>query len=524
MFFRRKKKKLAELDSRFGQVKTEGFVFEYIKRYHSRKDGSDIFQTLSDQTCNDLDFDLFFCFADRTSSKIGQQYLYDQLRTIDYSQHKADRQEKVLEFLKENPKERLQLQFELSKLNTRDSYYVSDLFQDKVEEKSWWYFLFPIVSIAALGSLGISFVYPSFILIFLAIVCCNVLIHYSLKRKTNLFLNSIPALLALGAVAKSFSKKPFLREESSTIENSIGVIASIRRKMSVFRLDQKVDSDMEAAYWFLIESIKIIFLLEPLLLLRSMGQLQDKAKDIEQVFRFIGKIDTYVSIASLREGTDQYCIPKIGDTDAVKFKEMVHPLVQKCVPNDLETSKSILLTGANMSGKTTFLRSIGLNFISGMVLNTCFAETAHLPLAKLYSVIRIEDDLMSSSSYFFKEVDEIQKIIEDTSANSLILMDEMFKGTNTVERIAAAKAVLLYLEKRNGQVIVATHDIELATDVQQQFGLFHFTESIDDSTIDFDYKLKEGTVSIGNAIKILEMKGFPKEVIEDAKNAIKSKG
>ena len=117
-----------------------------------------------------------------------------------------------------------------------------------------------------------------------------------------------------------------------------------------------------------------------------------------------------------------------------------------------------------------------------------------------------------------KEVEEIKKIIAATAKNilSIVLLDELFKGTNTVERIASAKAVLTYLEKQNSQVLVSTHDVELTSLLNNEFDLFHFTESIVDSTISFDYKLKKGVPKTGNAIKILDINAFPKDIVQEA--------
>src|SRR5690606_15824192 len=144
--------------------------------------------------------------------------------------------------------------------------------------------------------------------------------------------------------------------------------------------------------------------------------------------------------------------------------------------------------------------------------------------AKLFSVIRIEDDLTSASSYFFKEVDEIKQIIDQTNANepALILLDELFKGTNTLERIASAKAVLSYLSQKNCHVFVSTHDIELTTLLNEQFELVYFSESIDETGIHFDYKMKFGTPKHGNAIRILELNDYPKSLVAEAKSIVKN--
>ncbi|WP_107038994.1 MutS-related protein [Brumimicrobium mesophilum] len=523
MFFRRKKRIRKQLQSSFGHLKTEGFNFDLIQCYHDRSSTEDSFQTLSDQTCNDLDFELFFCFIDRTTSKIGQQYLYHQLRTIDPT-IKFDHQERVIKYLQENPEDRLNIQYELNKLSHKQAYYLSDLFQKKIQTKPKWYFIFPLLSFTALLSIILSFINPTMILFFLGLLPVHVFIHYGLKRKTIIFLNSVPTLLVTGAVAKKLLTYSILKEASSNIEKSIQVISSIRRKMSFFKLEQKVDSDMEAAYWFLLELIKITFLLEPLLLFSSLDKLRNKSDDIEEVFRFIGKVDSYISVTSLRSNLENYCTPNITDeVNHLEFKDVMHPLVADCVTNSIHTKHSVLLTGSNMSGKTTFIRAIGLNYISGMTMNTCFATEARLPIAKLYSLIRIEDDLMESKSYFYKEVDEIKKIINAIGGqfNSIVLLDELFKGTNTIERIASAKSVLSYIVKKKSQVFVSTHDIELTTMLNNQFELFHFTESVINSSIHFDYKLKLGTLKQGNAIRILEIKEYPKEITESA-NAIVS--
>lgn len=518
MLFGRKKRILKKLESSFGQLKTEGFNFDLIRRYNLNKDNSSAFQELTEQTLNDLDFELFFCYLDRTSSKIGQQFLFDRLRTIDPYKLEFRDQENIIEYLKENPSERLKIQYELNKLNHQQAYYIVDLFQKELEEKPKWYFLFPLLSITAILSIVLSFFNPSFVLILFGIIPINVLIHYGLKRKTNLFLNAIPSLLSMGAIARSFSKSPAIKNYYFDMSSSIKVVSSIRRKMSFFKLEQKVDSDMEAAYWFLLELIKITFLLEPLLLFSSLDKLRNKTSDIENVFRFIGELDTIVSITSLRQN-NSYCIPEINKSSShVHFEDLIHPLVSDCVSNSTETSKSMLLTGSNMSGKTTFIRAIGLNYISGMGLNTCFASFASLPCAKLHSVIRIEDDLMNSSSYFYKEVDEIRNIINETENEipSIILLDELFKGTNTLERIAAAKAVLSYLENRKCQIFVSTHDKELTQYLNNKFDLFHFMEIIKDYSIHFDYQLKKGVPASGNAIKILEMNNFPSDIVQEA--------
>ena len=144
--------------------------------------------------------------------------------------------------------------------------------------------------------------------------------------------------------------------------------------------------------------------------------------------------------------------------------------------------------------KTSFIRAIGINAITGLTLNTCFAKEFCLPRVRIFSAIRISDDLLNDKSYYFEEVLTIKDMIdksENEDAN-LFLLDEIFKGTNTIERISAGKAVLSHLAKTDNIVFVSTHDIELTDLLKDYYELYHFSEMVDNKTVKFDYKLKEG--------------------------------
>jgi len=200
-----------------------------------------------------------------------------------------------------------------------------------------------------------------------------------------------------------------------------------------------------------------------------------------------------------------------------------HPLITDPVNNTISVEeKSILLTGSNMSGKSTFIRTLGINAILGQSLNLCFAESFEMPKMHVSSAIRIADDLMTDSSYYFQEVTAIKKLMvaSDEENANLFLLDELFKGTNTLERIASGKAVLSRLAQKENLVFIASHDLELSELLKDEFITYHFSEQIQDGRIIFDYKLKEGSLQKTNAIKILQVNGFPTEVIEEAKRIV----
>lgn len=178
----------------------------------------------------------------------------------------------------------------------------------------------------------------------------------------------------------------------------------------------------------------------------------------------------------------------------------------------------MLLTGSNMSGKTSFIRTIGINAITGLTINTCFSKQFSKPKMRVFSAIRISDDLLNDKSYYFEEVLTIKEMIDKSidKVPNLFLLDEIFKGTNTVERISAGKSVLSSLSKNSNIVFVSTHDIELADMLIDEYELYHFSEQVDNKTVDFDYKIKTGKLKNRNAIRILQINNYPETIINEA--------
>jgi DNA mismatch repair ATPase MutS len=351
-------------------------------------------------------------------------------------------------------------------------------------------------------------------------------LHYWNKRNLFQYIVSIPQLLILNNIAGRLFKENDFKILNPNLAESLKLTDGIKNRMSFMRLDSSMQGEMAAFLWLVIELIKTLFLVEPLMLFGVLKKLDRRRKEIEALFTFVGKIDSLLSIASLRTGLDLFCTPVIsGNKREIIANEMYHPLIHNCVKNSIQTKqKSILLTGSNMSGKTSFIRAIGINSIAGLTLNTCFADSFSLPILKIHSAIRISDDLMNDRSYYFQEVLTIKDMIANchNKHSNLFLLDEIFKGTNTIERISAGKAVLSFLANGSNIVLVSTHDIELAELLEKEYELYHFSEKVDNKTVDFDYKLKDGKLKNRNAIKILEINEYPDLIIQEALNISKN--
>jgi DNA mismatch repair ATPase MutS len=451
---------------------------------------------------------------------VGQQYLYHRLRSIHHRPAETEVQEEVIKDLTSNREEIFKLQYWLTKLNGNRAYHLANLFQGKHLEVPRYFFLVPLLSFTALCTIILGTFNPSLYIILPILFPINAAVHYLNKRKVNVYIYSIPLLLSLNKIAKVFLKTKELSPISDNTAEAVKSIDQIKRRIAVFKLEQKIDSDLEVIYWFLLEILKITFLLEPLLLFSVIGRLRSDKQHIETVFEYVGKVDLLLSICSLREGLEEYCHPEINGNNQIATEDLKHPFVPSCVPNSITTAnRSCLITGSNMSGKTTFIRAIGLNYLSGLVFNTCYAKSFATPLMQLSTIIRISDDVSNASSYFYKEVSSMKDVLSNCASDipQLVLLDELFKGTNTAERIAAAKAVLSYLYQQNCIVFVASHDVELTKLLEKEYALYHFSESIQKDQVVFDYLLKPGVLAQGNAINILAINDFPEEIITEAR-------
>lgn len=271
---------------------------------------------------------------------------------------------------------------------------------------------------------------------------------------------------------------------------------------------------------FLHRDGECVFLREVIPVSKAFFLLQGRQEQIEEVFRYFGLVDALCSVSELRDGLPYYTLPEACDEGETLHAEgLYHPLIEHCIPNDITLcGSSVLVTGSNMSGKTTFIRAIGLNLLSAQVFHTCFARSFRFPMdTALFSAIHLEDSLMEGKSFFLQEVQIVREMLEvGKGRRQLFLLDELFKGTNTVERIAIAKAVLSALAHKNSIVFASTHDVELASLLENEYESFHFCECVADNTLSFDYKLKPGPATERNAIRIIEMCGYPKEVVGEA--------
>lgn len=511
-----------------GEIKSETFNLTDISayfRYRKEVEGDNL---LSDPTYSDLGVEELFTFADRTVSRVGQQYLYQTLRSVPQAAGEISRHEEIIRHLQADSHLRERLAKTLSHLRDTEAYSIVRLLADEQPAASTnRKVIFTILKcLPALFLLLYLLLHiPACGLFFLVAIILNAGIHYTYKPKSIDYIYSVPQLIKLLGTAEELCKIPELSKLATDIPDALATLKPIRKTALFLRMENKLQSDMAALAWLCTELLHIFFLTEPFSFLQSVSILRNKCREIETVYRFVGLTDCLLSVCFLREHLPYYCLPgRPEERHRLASQEMYHPLIEDCVANSIDIQdRSVLLNGSNMSGKTTFIRIIGINVLSAQTLHTAFARSFLLatPL-NIYSALMLADDLSEGKSFYMKEVDTIKEMISRNQKGTanLFLFDEIFKGTNTTERIAAAKAVLSYLNTHDNIIVASTHDTELATLLDKEYDLYHFSEVIEGETFFFDYKLKNGPLYQRNAIRLLEINGFPPIVIRDAYQTI----
>ena len=179
----------------------------------------------------------------------------------------------------------------------------------------------------------------------------------------------------------------------------------------------------------------------------------------------------------------------------------------------------MLLTGSNASGKSTFLKTVAINQLLGQCYGFACASEFHTEFHRIYSSMALRDDLAHSESYFVVEIKAMRRILEageEEGPRIACYVDEVLRGTNTIERIAASTRILKSMAERGFLVLAATHDIELCTLLSGVFQLAHFEEQVGEKEMLFDYRLREGPATSRNAIELLRLMGFDASLVENA--------
>ncbi|MFW6292809.1 MAG: MutS-related protein [Spirochaetota bacterium] len=264
--------------------------------------------------------------------------------------------------------------------------------------------------------------------------------------------------------------------------------------------------------------LKMFFQIDLIAYNRIVRTIAKNEEAYRSLYQGIGSIDALFALASYRARRRRTCTAAASDR-AIRLDGAYHPLIGKAVPNTVALDPpGAIVTGTNMAGKSTFLRMVGINVLFAQTTGYAFAKEYRAPRFRIMSSIEKHDDIEEGKSFYYDEAERIYTMIEETGAGeqTLLLIDELLSGTNSLERESASVAILHYLADRRALTIAATHDVAIARGVADRYSLHYFTDSADENGLTFDYKIHDGVVQTRNAIKLLRLIGYPEDVIETA--------
>jgi DNA mismatch repair ATPase MutS len=235
----------------------------------------------------------------------------------------------------------------------------------------------------------------------------------------------------------------------------------------------------------------------------------------------IGELDALSALAAAWRDNPAWCLPEIHDTAEFAAEALGHPLIpdERRVTNDTRVGPPgtlLLVTGSNMSGKSTLLRAIGLNTVLAQAGGCTCASRLRLPPCDLQTSIRVQDSLELGLSYFMAALARLKGVVDAAERPRdgrvlLYLLDEILQGTNSAERGIAVRAVARHLLDAGAIGAMTTHDLNLAGEepLKSSAALVHFTESVDEQGhMRFDYRLREGLATSRNALRLMQMIGI----------------
>ena len=491
----------------------------YYKHRYSKKESTKKCFFVDDITWHDLSMDDLFFLLNATNCSMGEEYLWAILHDLKFDKEELAERETLISFFEKNEKERLKLQtaFAMIGKNKRISVYeYMDRIDTVKKESNAKHF---VLLGAIVISISLLFVIPSvagFLLLFL--LAYNIISYYKRKGEIAPYFSAISYLIRMLEHGESITKETHI----DAIQPYYRVLQKNSSDLKKFRKGAPVVSaenptgDMMS---FFLDYIRILFHTDLIRFNLMLTEFFKKKEQIVEVFEIVGLLDAMCAIASFRAMLPVYCIPQFSKEKKYHATKMYHPFLKEPVPATMVTKKSVLITGSNASGKSTFIKSAAMNAILAQTIHTVCAKEYQSAFFKVMTSMALSDNLFTNESYYIAEIKSLRRILQETNGEIPVLgfVDEVLRGTNTVERISASSQILATLSKSNALMFAATHDIELTYMLEELFENYHFEEQIKEKEILFDYDLKTGRATTQNAIALLGLLNYPEEIIKQAK-------
>lgn len=529
---KREKKFAKSLYEDYGKLKKKNYSMERFVRIASYYEKHKREGQLDDITWNDLNMDEIFKEMDHTLSATGEEYLYYILRNTLQSGEELAHLEEVICFFMEHPDQRVKLQLQTSDLGYTGKYSIYDYLDNlnflgtrsNTRQVVLNLLFIPLIIILPF-SLQVG-------LIGLSILCIyNIVSYFKEKELIDPYITSIAYVRRLMRACENMMKVkvPVCETEWQTLRENYKILSELKKgSYLVFSAKQSTGSGNPID--IIMDYVRMVFHVDIIMFNKMLKHLRLHIENVDRLIEVVGYIEACISIGAFRVSRAAladtasaaslgYCIPEFTGENTFSITEAYHPLLKNPVKNSITTENGVLLTGSNASGKSTFLKTIAINACLAQTIHTCMADSYQAPFFRIFSSMALRDDLGSGESYYIVEIKALKRILDEAArydGRVLCFVDEVLRGTNTVERIAASTQILKSLAGNNILCFAATHDIEMTELLCTYYDNYHFEEEIKEGDIFFNYKLFQGKATTRNAIKLLEIMGYDEHIIAQA--------
>jgi len=480
----------------------ESINFSLLKTVSDRKGYES--GAIDDTTWHDLEMDKVFDQLNHTYTLSGEETLYQWLRRPTLCKKTYDnRRQRIEDVLKKKH----HYTDDLSKIGPFDYDYrqvLNEINSTTSIDRKPIYMMLTVVSMLVLFML-----FKSSIFVFIACggILGIILYHYFYMANNKYLIACLDYLVRMSIF--TLKQKQVIEDiYQDDLENLFILASKMARYKNTFSrlegLDPLKDIGVALTLQNYISSVS------------AKNHLYANKDQATRMIKIIGELDVIQALNQIKCNLSQ---PQLSDDNkTLKIKDAYNILVDDCVKNDVSIDQSIVITGSNMGGKSTYLRQVGISIILAQSLCLSPSSKHEGGFYSVMSSISLNDDINDGKSYFMKEAEAIQRMIQSevNSYNTLFLIDEIFKGTNPIERLASSVEILNILSEKE-QVIVTTHDIGILPFLKE-YEFFHFEHNISKSRMAFDYKLKKGVTEVRNAIKLMEYINYPTELIDSINN------
>jgi DNA mismatch repair ATPase MutS len=339
-------------------------------------------------------------------------------------------------------------------------------------------------------------------------------------KKRNIVLRNIYTfqknIKVYGRMLEHFEKANFKSKYINNIKDKIKTQNGLAAFEQLRMLQKIVDSISNRSNLFFF-IINIVLLWDYQCMVSLENWKKQSAHLTEKWIQSLGEVEALSSLAIINSDYPDWAIPELTTYPSMlKAKELGHPLLtNEQTFNDIKIDKSsriLLITGSNMSGKSTLLRTTGINLILAYVGAPVCAQNFKCSIMRIFTCMNVSDNLEKGISSFYAELLRIKNILEATKENIQVffLLDEIFKGTNSYDRHLGAKMLINKLLRQNSIGLVSTHDLELGEleEENNYIANYNFQEYYKDNQIFFDYKLRRGVSTTRNALYLMKMIGI----------------